>query len=168
MKKISMPIIEGKYSVLFPEKCVYCGEPATEKRRQSASAGSRRRRRSITVEVPYCTEHARTSKRNAAILTAGFVLTLLLSCCVLFAATTTFMAEPAVELMLFLALVAFGLAFGGRWVLRRVGSQMSQSMADMAGGSHLGLRTQLAGDEIAFTFVNDQMAEEFIRLNSQG
>ena len=108
MKKVSIPIIEGKYKTLFPEKCVYCGEPATEKVRQSASAGSRRRRRSITVEVPYCTEHARTSKRNAAILTAGFVLTLLLSCCVMFAVTSTIIKDPAVEVWIVLALVAFG------------------------------------------------------------
>ena len=40
-------------------------------------------------------------------------------------------------------------------------------MADMLGSSHLGLKTELAGDAILLTFTNDEMAEEFARLNEQ-
>jgi hypothetical protein len=167
MQQVNIPIVEGKYKALFPQKCVYCGESAAKTLRHVASAGSRRRRRTITVDVPYCEEHARTSRRNAAILTTGFVLTLLLSCCVLFAITSTFVDEPAVGLWVALGLVALVLAVGGSWLLRRVMSRVNQSMADMVGGSRLGLNIQLAGSQISFTFANDEIAEEFARLNNQ-
>jgi hypothetical protein len=163
--KVEIPIIEGKYSVQFPQKCVYCGKPSTKALRTTASAGSRRRR-SVSFDVPYCDEHARTTRRNATLLNAGFVVALLLSCAVLFAITSSLIEEPAVGLWVFLALVALGLALGGRWLLRRAISSKSQSMADMVGGDRLGVRIQLAGDEITFTFANDEIAKEFSRLNA--
>ena len=168
MKEVNVPIVEGKYSARFPNKCVYCGEPPTKTLRETASAGSRRRRRFVTVDVPYCDEHARTTRRNATILNAAFVLALLFSCCLLFSITSTFVDDPAVELWIVLGLVALGLAVVGRWLLRRVVSGMNQSMADMVGGDRLGVRAQLTGNEILFTFVNDEIADEFARLNGLG
>jgi hypothetical protein len=35
----------------------------------------------------------------------------------------------------------------------------------MTSGSRLGLKVSLAGDRIDFLFANDQMADEFARLN---
>ena len=78
MKEVNIPIVEGKYRVLFPEKCVYCGAPKEVAMRRTASGGTRRRRRYVTVDVPYCAEHARESKRNARVLTVGLVTILLL------------------------------------------------------------------------------------------
>jgi hypothetical protein len=164
MKEVHIPIVDGKYRVLFPEKCVYCGAPKAVAMRRTASAGTSRRRRSVTFEVPYCAEHSRESKRNARVLTVGFVTVLLTSCCVLFGVTTSINRNPPTLLLVFLALIACGLAFAGRELFRRSMSRSVGSMADMSGGS-LGLKIQLAGDEIAFSFANDGMAEEFARLN---
>jgi hypothetical protein len=163
--EIKVPIIEGKYSVQFPKKCVYCGKPATKTLRETASAGSRRRRTAI-FDVPYCDEHARATRRNATLLNAAFVVALVLSCAILFAVTSSLLEEPGTGLWVFLALVAVGLAIGARWLLRRMVSKKSQAMADMLGGDRLGVRIQLAGQELTFAFANDEIAEEFARLNA--
>jgi hypothetical protein len=165
MKEIGIPIVDGKYHVAFPEKCVYCGAPKELTRRQTASAGRQKRRRFVTVDVPYCAEHASVAKRNARVLTLGFVVLLLTSCCVLFGVTTSINRSPSTTLMVFLAAVAVGLAFLGRELFRRLMSRSVASMADMARGSHLGLGVRLAGDEVVFSFANDEMADEFARLN---
>jgi hypothetical protein len=165
MKEVSIPIVDGKYQVVFPEKCVYCGGPKELTRRQTASAGRQKRRRFVTVDVPYCAEHASVAKRNARVLTIGFVVIMLTSCCVLFGVTTSINRNPSTTLMVFLALVAVGLAFAGRELFRRVMSRSMASMTDMSGGSHLGLGVKLAGGEVAFSFANDEMADEFARLN---
>jgi hypothetical protein len=165
MKEVSIPIVDGKYHVVFPEKCVYCGAPKELTRRQTTSAGRQKRRRFVTVDVPYCAEHASVAKRNTMVLTIGFVVIMLTSCCVLFGVTTSINQDPSTTLMVFLAAVAVGLAFLGRELFRRVMSRSVASMADMSGGSHLGLGVRLAGDAVAFSFANDEMADEFARLN---
>lgn len=165
MKEVSVPIVDGKYHVVFPEKCVYCGAPKELTRRQTASAGRQRRRRYVTVDVPYCSEHAGLAKRNARVLTIGFVVILLTSCCVLFGVTTSIDREPSTTLLVFLALAAVGLAFGGRELFRKVMSRSIASMADMGSGSHIGLKVDLAGKEVVFSFTNDAVADEFARLN---
>jgi hypothetical protein len=165
MKEVSIPIVDGKYHVAFPEKCVYCGAPKELTRRQTASAGRQKRRRFVTIDVPYCAEHASMAKRNARVLAIGFVLIMLTSCCVLFGVTTSINRNPPTTLLVFLAFVAVGLAFLGRELFRRVMSRSVASMADMARGSHLGLGVRLAGDEVVFSFANDEMADEFARLN---
>ena len=106
MKTVSIPIVDGKYRALFPEKCVYCGAPKEMTMRQTVSAGRRRRRRFVTVDVPYCAEHARESKRNARVLTVGLVTVLLTSCCTLFGITTSINRTPPTWLLVFLALIA--------------------------------------------------------------
>jgi hypothetical protein len=40
-------------------------------------------------------------------------------------------------------------------------------MVDMLGQSHLGVRVELIGDEILFSFTNDRIADEFALLNAQ-
>ena len=168
MKTVSIPIVDGKYQALFPEKCVYCGAPKEVTMRQTVSAGRRRRRRFVTVDVPYCAAHARESKRNARVLTVGLVTVLLTSCCVLFGITTSINRTPPTWLLVFLALIACGLAFAGRELFRKVMSRSVESMAHMSRGSHLGLKVSLAGDRVEFLFANDEMGDEFARLNGQG
>ena len=167
MKTVSIPVVDGKYQVLFPEKCIYCGAPKEVTLRQTVSAGQRRRRRFATVDVPYCAAHTRESKRNARALTVGFVTVLLTSCCVLFGVTTSINRNPPTWLLVFLAFVACGLAWGGRELFRKVMSRSVGSMADMSRGSHLGLKVSLVGDRIEFLFANDDMGDEFARLNGQ-
>ena len=168
MKEVHVPYEGGKYQVEFPKKCVYCGVPSEVTSREITSSGATtRRRRFVTVDVPYCGEHAREKKRNTRTLTAAFVLTLLFSCFVLFAITTSINREPPTLLLVVLAFVAWGLAIGGRELLRRVMVSSRPSMADMSGGSSLGLVVKLIGNEISFAFANDQMADEFARLNPQ-
>ena len=167
MKSVNIPIVEGKYRTAFPEKCVYCGAPKETTMRQMASAGSRRRRRFVTVDVPYCAEHYRESERNTRVLTVGFVTILITSCCVLFGITTSINRNPSTLLMVFLAFIACGLAVVGRDIFRKVMARSIESMANMPSGKHLGLKFELAGNKITFSFVNDQTAEEFARLNGQ-
>lgn len=165
MKEVNIPIVDGKYHVVFPEKCVYCGAPKESTRRQTAHAGRQKRRRSVTVDVPYCAEHASMAKRNAMVLTIGFVAIMLTSCCVLFGVTTSINRNPSTTILVFLAFVAVGLAFLGRELFRKVMSRSVASMADMARGSHLGLGVRLADNEVVFSFANEEMAGEFARLN---
>jgi hypothetical protein len=165
VKEVSVPYMGGKYHVVFPERCVYCGGPKELMRQQMASAGRQRRRRYVTVDVPYCSEHASLAKRNAMVLTLGFVVILLTSCCVLFGVTISINREPSTTLLVFLALAAVGLAFGGRELFRRVMSRSTASMADMGSGSHIGLKVDLVGNEVVFSFTNDEIADEFARLN---
>jgi hypothetical protein len=167
MKKVSIPIVDGKYQVMFPEKCVYCGAPKEVTVRRTASAGTSRRRRFATVEVPYCAEHVREAKRNSRILTVGFVLSLLFSCGALFGIATSINRNPSTFLLIVLALVAFGLAYGGRALLRSRLARSNPTMAAMMGNRHLGLEIQPFGTEIIFSFASDQMAEEFARVNGQ-
>jgi hypothetical protein len=166
MKEVKIPIVDGKYHVVFPEKCVYCGGPKELMRQQMASAGRQRRQRYVTVDVPYCSEHAGVAKRNARVLTLGFVVILLTSCCVLFGVTTSINREPGTMLLVALGFVALGLAYGGRELFRRIMSRSIASMVDMGKGPHIGLKMELAGDEVVFSFTNDEIADEFARLNS--
>ena len=84
MREVRVPYQGIECQAVFPEKCVYCGGPKELMRQQMASAGRQRRRRYVTVDVPYCSEHADLAKRNARVLTLGFVVILVTSCCVLF------------------------------------------------------------------------------------
>jgi hypothetical protein len=93
------------------------------------------------------------------------MIILLFSCCAMFGVTTSVNRNPPVWLLVVLALIAAGMAFGGARVLRNLLGLSNQSMADMLGSSHLGLKAELAGDEIALTFTNDEMAEQFAQLN---
>ncbi len=167
MKSVSIPIVDGKYKVSFPAKCVYCGAPKEVMARRTFSSGSSRRRRFVTVEVPYCAAHARDEKRNARILTLGVVSIFLFSCCVLFSITTSINRNPATMLLVFLAILAGGLAYVGRELIRKMMSRSTKSMADMIGGSYLGLRVWPSSTAAVFSFSNDQIADEFARLNGQ-
>ena len=167
MRKVSIPTVDGKYKAVFPEKCVYCGAPKEVTVRRTASAGTRRRRRYVTVEVPYCARHVREEKRNARVLTVGFVTILLTSCCVLFGVTTSIERSPSVVLMVGLGMVALGLAYGGKLLFRRIMTRSIPTMADMQRGDCLGLKIAPGYKDVAFTFTNDDIAKEFARLNGQ-
>jgi len=167
MREVSIPVTDGEYQVVFPERCIYCGAPSERQLRETVSARTGRRTRFATLDVPYCAKHARLSRRNARILSLSWVAILLFSCCAMFAVTTSIHRNPPVWLLVVLALIAAGLAFGGARVLRNLLGRSNQSMADMLGSSHLGLKAELAGDEILLTFTNDEVAEEFARLNGR-
>jgi hypothetical protein len=167
MKKVSVPITGGEYQVSFPETCVYCGTASDMRLRETVSAGSGQRRRYVTVDVPYCAAHARQSRRNTRILSLGWIVILIFSCAVLFGVTTSINRNPPTLLLVLLALVAAGLAFLGSRVLRQVLSRSRPSMADMLGSSHLGIHVEPAGDELVFSFANDEIADQFARLNGQ-
>jgi hypothetical protein len=92
---------------------------------------------------------------------------LLFSCCAIVGVATSIDRNPPVWLLVVLAFAALGLAFVGSRGLRRLLARTDQSMADMLGQSHLGLNVDLAGDQILFSFVNDQVADEFAKLNGE-
>lgn len=164
MTEVEIPIVDGKYKVSFPAKCVYCGAPKAVIVRKTASAGSSQRRRFVTVDVPYCAEHARESKRNARILTVGLIAILIVSCGVLFSITTSINRNPSTGLLIFLAVVAFGLAYAGREMLRRMLSRSQGTMGDMIGGD-LGFKVKPLGNKVVFSFTNGRIADEFAQLN---
>lgn len=166
MKEVEIPIVDSKYEALFPPKCVYCGAPKEVTIRKTASSGSSRRRRFVTVDVPYCVEHARESKRNARVLTVGLIVMLLVSCGVLFGITTSINRNPSTGLLVFLALIAVGLALAGRELLRRTLARSRQTMADMS-GSNLGFKVVPSGNTVVFSFANGRIADEFAQLNGQ-
>lgn len=166
MNKVEIPIVDGNYKVLFPPKCVYCGAPKEVRLRKTASAGTSRRKRFVTVDVPYCAEHARESKRNARVLTAVLIVLLLVSCGLLFGLTTSINRDPPTGLLVFLALIAVGMAYAGRALLRKPLTRSRPTMGDMAGGS-LGVQVRLVGDKVVFSFVNGRIAAEFAQLNGQ-
>ncbi len=166
MTEVEIPIVDGKYKVLFPPKCVYCGAPKEVTVRKTASSGSSRRKRFVTVDVPYCAEHARESKRNARVLTAVLIVLVIVSCGVLFGITTSINRNPSTGLLIFLALVAFGLAYAGREALRRAMSRSRKSMADMTKGN-LGIKVVPLSNKVVFSFTNGRIADEFAQLNGQ-
>ncbi|MCP4542360.1 MAG: hypothetical protein GY832_35000 [Chloroflexi bacterium] len=167
MKSVSIPIVDGKYKVSFPAKCVYCGVPKEVTVRRTFSGGTSRRRRFVTVEVPYCAAHAREEKRNARILTLGIVSIFMFSCCALFGITTGINRNPSTTFLIFLALLAGGLAYLGRELIRKVMSRSTQTMADMMKGRYLGLKVWPSSTAAVFSFSNDQIANEFAQLNGQ-
>ena len=168
MKSVDIPIVDGKYQVVFPEKCVYCGAPKEVDETVLASRKQTPRRTAyVTVTVLYCTQHYRAARRNARILVAAFVSLFLFSCCVLFSITTSIKRDPPVGLMVGLGVVALGLAYGGKLLLRRALSRSIPTMGDMMRGDNLGLAIVPGYEDITFTFTNDQIAEEFARLNGQ-
>ncbi len=164
MIKVEIPIVDGKYKASFPPKCVYCGASQAVTLRKTISAGNSRRRRFATMDVPYCTKHARNSKRNARMLTAVLITILLFSCSLLFGVTTSINRNPSTGLLIFLALIAVGLAYGGRALLRKMLARSRPTMADMMGGN-LGFQAQLVGGKVVFSFVNGRIAAEFAQLN---
>ncbi|MCP4426977.1 MAG: hypothetical protein GY803_21005 [Chloroflexi bacterium] len=166
MKEVEIPTVDGKYKALFPPKCVYCGAPKEVTRRKTASSGNSRRRRFVTVEAPYCAEHARESKRNARVLTTALIAMTLVSCGVLFGIATSINRNPPTGLLVFLALLAVGLAYVGREVLRRMLSRSRETMADMTNGE-LGFKVTPLHDKVVFSFTNGRIAAEFAQLNGQ-
>ena len=165
MQKLAIPIVDGKYKVAFPPKCVYCGAPKEVTLRKTASAGPNRRRRIVAVSVPYCATHARVSKRNSLILTVGLIAALLFSCGILFGITTSFVDDPSDMLLVFLGFAGIGLALVGRELLRRVLARSSETMRDSTSGGDLGIRMWLAGPKVMFSFSNGRIAAEFAQLN---
>ncbi len=165
MKEVALPLVNGKYKAEFPDKCVYCGAPRALTLRQTASAGSSRRKRFVTVDVPFCAAHARESRHNARLLTSILIVLSLVSCGLLFGITTSINRNPATGLLVFLGLVAVGLAFAGRELLRKRLVRTHETMGDMPRGGLLGFKVRLAGDQVQFSFVNGRMADEFAQLN---
>lgn len=168
MREVALPIVNGKYKASFPAKCVYCGAPSALTMRHTASVGTSRRKRFITMDVPYCAAHARESQRNTRLLTAILVVFMLVSCGLLFGITTSINRNPATGLLVFLGLAAVGLALAGRELLRKWLVRSRESMGDMPRGGSLGFKVRLAGNEILFPFVNGRMADEFAQLNQPG
>jgi len=166
MKTVEIPIVDGKYNVLFPPKCIYCGIPKEVTIRMSGRSKSGRKTRLTAMDVPYCAEHARESKRNDRALIVGLIASFLVSCCVLFSITSSIIEDPSTELYLFLAFIAIILALAGRWMLRQLLSRSRETMADMSGGQ-LGFRVIPLHDKVSFSFVNAQIADEFAQLNGQ-
>lgn len=166
MIEVEIPLVDGKYKALFPPKCVYCGAPKAVTVRKTASSGSSRRRRFVTVDVPYCAEYARESKRNARLLTAVLIVLLLVSCGLLFGIATSINRNPSTGVLIFLALIAVGLAYGGRALLRKMLARSRPTIADMSGGD-LGFKAVPLHDKVVFGFTNGRIAAEFAQLNGQ-
>lgn len=166
MQDVEIPMTDNKYKAVFPPKCVYCGAPQAVTMRKTGSSKTGQRRRYVTADVPYCAEHARESKRNARILTAGLIAMFIVSCGVLFGVTTSINRNPSVGLLVFLGLIAVALAFAGRELLRRRLVRSRATMADMV-GSDLGFKVKPVGDKVVFSFANGRIADEFARLNGQ-
>ncbi|MBL8050823.1 MAG: hypothetical protein JNM46_06340, partial [Anaerolineales bacterium] len=84
MFSFTIPIINNKADVQFPQKCVYCGKPHefTVPVIASRSTGTQyyRQHFKLTFDVPYCREHVNKAKRLGLILNLIFFLCLLLSC----------------------------------------------------------------------------------------
>jgi hypothetical protein len=144
MEEVAIPISDGRYGVVFPDKCVYCGAPSERGLRETVSKGRSGETCFVTVDAPYCPIHARQSKGNTRILNLARVVILLSSCAVMFGVTTSINRTPPVWLLLALAFAAAGLAFVCARVLRKLLARSNQSMADMLGQSHLGLNVDLA------------------------
>ena len=165
MKKISTPFmgLERPYPVAFPEMCVYCGAPPDKKKRMMVGDDDEGY---ATYDVPYCAAHARRSRRNTLMLYGGGLGILLVTCCAMFGITTSIDREPSTTLLVFLALGAVFVAGAGITVLRRVLARSDPTMAHMISRTHLGLGAKLVGsNRIEFWFANDQVADEFARLN---
>ena len=162
MKTVEIPVVDGEYTVLFPPKCVYCGAPEEVTVSETKTDDNLY----VKVDVPYCSEHARQSRESARTLMSILVLLTLFNCGALFIITTSINRKPPVILWVFLALLAVGLAYIGRELFRRWLSRSRPTMTDMMGGL-LGIRIVSSVDAINFSFVNDNIAEEFALLNGQ-
>ena len=99
-------------------------------------------------------------------ITAVLIALVIVSCGVVFSVTTSINRNPSTGLLIFLALVAFGLAYAGREALRKVMSRSRKSMADMTKGN-LGIKVVPLSNKVVFSFVNGHVADEFARLNEQ-
>lgn len=165
VKKISTRFmgLERPHPVAFPEMCVYCGAPPDKKKRMTVGDDDEGY---ATYDVPYCAAHARRSRRNTLMLYGGGLGILLVTCCVMFGITTSIDREPSTTLLVFLALGAVFVAGAGITVLRRMLARSDPTMAHMISRTHLGLGAKLVGsNRIQFWFANDQVADEFARLN---
>lgn len=173
MLSFTIPIVENKVDVQFPQKCVYCGKPHefTVPVIASRSTGTQynRQRFNITFDVPYCREHVNKAKSLGLILNSIFFLCLLLSC------TTSILVSFALDLQDTFQICVLGpsiaLIFAvltGSIGVRKAWGFFNDEVRDLPGfwgQGHLGIKVLLGNDEVGIAFTNEEIAREFSRLN---
>jgi len=72
-RTIRVPIDpNGKFTLIFPDKCIYCGQPTATKSELTVERRTylegKRVKLSSTLQIPYCEKHAKEAVRNKAII----------------------------------------------------------------------------------------------------
>jgi len=173
MLSFAISIVDGKVNVQFPQKCVYCGKPQefTVGVVASRSTGTQyyRQHSSITLDVPYCSEHVNKAKRLGLILNIIFFLCLLISC------ATSILVSFALDLQDTFQICVLGpclaLIFAiltGSIGVRKVWGFFNDEIRDLPsffGQGHLGIKVMMGNEQIGIAFTNEEIGHEFARLN---
>lgn len=170
---IKIPMVDGKFNVSFPEKCVYCGKPQEfiVPITASRSSGGRynRIRQSATFQVPYCQEHSQSNKKYRTWLGAIFFVCLAFSCAAQLMISFALDLQETFQICVLGPALALVFAFlVGNLGVRKIWGSFDQTVADLPrstvdGG--LGLEMAMGTDTVGFSFSNDIIAQEFARLN---
>jgi hypothetical protein len=170
---IKIPIMDGKFEVRFPEKCVYCGKsqeiivPITASR----SSGSQYNRihKRATFQVPYCQEHSRSNKTYRTWLSVLFFTCLAFSCAAQLIISFALDLQETFQICVLGPTLALVFAFlVGNLGVRKVWSRFDKTFAELPGSwvdGGLGLSMMMGGDVVGFSFSNQAIAQEFAQMN---
>lgn len=173
MLSFSIPIVDGKVSVQFPQRCVYCSKPQelTVGVVASRSSGTQyyRQHSSVTFDAPYCRDHANKAKQLGLVLNIIFFLCLLISC------ATSILVSFALDLQDTFQICVLGpglaLIFAiltGSIGVRKIWGFFNNEVRDLPGffgQGHLGIKVMMSNEQIGIAFINEEIGHEFARLN---
>lgn len=170
---IKIPMVDGKFAVNFPEKCVYCGKPQEflVPITASRSSGSQynRSRQSATFQVPYCKEHSQSNKKYRTWLSLIFFTCLAFSCGAQIMISFALNLQETFQTCVLGPVLALLFAFlVGNLGARKLWGAVNQTVADLPGSmvdGGLGLQMMMGGDVVGFSFTNELIAHEFADMN---
>lgn len=170
---VKIPIVDGKFDVRFPEKCVFCGKPqeVIVPIAASRSSGTQYNRihESATFQVPYCREHSQSNKKYRTWLSLLFFTCLAFSCAAQLIISFTLDLQETFQVCVLGPTLALIFAFlVGNLGVRKVWGTFDKTFAGLPGvgvSGGLGLSMLMGGDVVGFSFSNQAIAEEFARMN---
>jgi hypothetical protein len=166
-------MVDGKFNIRFPEKCVYCGKPqeVLVPIVASRSSGSRynRVRQSATFQVPYCQEHSQSNKKYRTWLSLIFFICLAFSCTAQLIISFALDLQETFQICVLGPVLALLFAFlVGNLGVRKVWGNFNEIVANLPGAGMdggLGLKMSMGTDVVGFSFTDQTIAQEFARLN---
>jgi hypothetical protein len=172
---VTIPLVNGRATASFPEKCVYCGIPheLTVPITVSRTTGSQYNRvtQRVTFDVPYCNEHALAGRKYRRWLSVIFLLCLAFSCTAQILISFALDLQEPFQVFVLGPILALLFAFlVGNLGVRKIWGAMNEVMHDLPGNwvdGGLGLQMMMGSDEIGLSFTSESFAREFARLNNR-
>lgn len=165
---------QGNAVMVFPNQCVYCGKPLETNvpitTTYSSGSAQYRHRTQVTIEVPYCYQHANRGKQLGLILNVIFFVCLLISCSTSILISFSLNLQDTFQICVLSPVLALIFAFlTGSVGIRKIWGLFNKEVRDLPhffNRGQLGISLALGPNALGIAFNNETFAKEFGRINN--